>query len=307
MKKIGTSSIWYEKFKPQTIEDLILPEELKSKLQLSVKSEKLSHMLLASSIGGTGKSATCNTIVKDLNGEALWINASLENGIDVLRGKIQKFASTSSFDDTIKIVVMDEFDNMSQSAMAAFRGFLDEFGSNCIFLFTCNYKEKIIEPLLTRLQIYDFNNFKKEEMIKPIFERLKFILENENIQYDPKDLVPVINTFYPSIRNMIGTLQKCSGTGTLKIEDLDDANIYDNVMKVVTPSTYLDMIAEVNKLNAPDNMFSYIYKNAAKYFSAGNYPKVIVTIAKYQHMSSTVRDKNLNLCACLTEIVSLRS
>lgn len=307
MKKIGTSSIFYEKYKPQTIEDLILPEELKTRLLTNVKSEKLSHMLLASSIGGTGKSATCNAIVKDLNGEALWINASLENGIDVLRGKIQKFASTSSFDDTIKIVVMDEFDNMSQSAMAAFRGFLDEFGSNCIFLFTCNYKEKIIEPLLTRLQIYDFNNFKKEEMIKPIFERLKFILENENIQYNPKDLVPVINTYYPSIRNMIGTLQKCSGTGELKIEDLDDTNIYDNVMRVVTPSTYLDMIAEVNKLNAPDNMYSYIYKNASKYFAPGNYPKVIVTIAKYQHMSSTVRDKNLNLAAALTELVGLRS
>ena len=307
MKEIGNSSIFYEKYKPQCIDDLILPEELKIKLQNAVKSQKLTHMLLASSIGGTGKSAACNAILKELNGEALWINASLENGIDVLRGKIQKFASTGSFDDSIKIVVMDEFDNMSQSAMAAFRGFLDEFGNNCIFLFTCNYKEKIIEPLLTRLQIYDFNNFKKEDMIKPIFERLKFILDNESIQYDPKDLVPVINTFYPSIRNMIGTLQKCSGTGTLKIEDLDDANVYDAVMRVVTPSTYLDMIAEVNKLNAPSNLYNFLYKNAGKYFAANNYPKVIVTIAKYQHMDSSVRDKNLNAAACLTELVGLRS
>ena len=307
MKEIGNSSIFYEKYKPQCIDDLILPEELKIKLQNAVKSQKLTHMLLARSIGGTGKSAACNAILKELNGEALWINASLENGIDVLRGKIQKFASTGSFDDSIKIVVMDEFDNMSQSAMAAFRGFLDEFGNNCIFLFTCNYKEKIIEPLLTRLQIYDFNNFKKEDMIKPIFERLKFILDNESIQYDPKDLVPVINTFYPSIRNMIGTLQKCSGTGTLKIEDLDDANVYDAVMRVVTPSTYLDMIAEVNKLNAPSNLYNFLYKNAGKYFAANNYPKVIVTIAKYQHMDSSVRDKNLNAAACLTELVGLRS
>ena len=164
----------------------------------------------------------------------------------------------------------------------------------------------MIEPLLNRLQLFDFNNFKKDEMIKPIFERLSFILNNENIQYDPKDLVPVINTYYPSIRNMIGTLQKCSGTGTLKIEDLDDANIYDNVMKVVTPSTYLDMIAEVNKLNAPSNLYNFLYKNAGKYFAANNYPKVIVTIAKYQHMDSSVRDKNLNAAACLTELVSLR-
>lgn len=307
MKKIGNSSIWYEKYKPQCIEDLILPEDLKNNLQESVKSQNFPHMLLSSSLGGTGKSATCNAILKDIGGEALWINSSLENGIDTLRGKIQKFASTGSFDDNIKIVVMDEFDHMSHNAMAAFRGFLDEFGTNCIFLFTCNYKEKIIEPLLTRLQIYDFNNFKKEDMVKPIFERLSFILKNENIEFEPKDLVPVINTFYPSIRSMIGAIQKLSATGKFELADLDDSNVYDNVMKYVTVNTYLDMIAEVNKLNAPDNMYTYLYKNASKYFQPTNYPKVIVTIAKYQHMSSSVRDKNLNLAACLTELVGLRS
>ncbi len=307
MKKIGNSSIWYEKYKPQCIEDLILPEDLKNNLQESVKSQNFPHMLLSSSLGGTGKSATCNAILKDIGGEALWINSSLENGIDTLRGKIQKFASTGSFDDNIKIVVMDEFDHMSHNAMAAFRGFLDEFGTNCIFLFTCNYKEKIIEPLLTRLQIYDFNNFKKEDMVKPIFERLSFILKNENIEFEPKDLVPVINTFYPSIRSMIGAIQKLSSTGKFELADLDDSNVYDNVMKYVTVNTYLDMIAEVNKLNAPDNMYTYLYKNASKYFQPTNYPKVIVTIAKYQHMSSSVRDKNLNLAACLTELVGLRS
>lgn len=306
MKKIGNSSIWYEKYKPQCIEDLILPEDLKNNLQESVKSQNFPHMLLSSSLGGTGKSATCNAILKDIGGEALWINSSLENGIDTLRGKIQKFASTGSFDDNIKIVVMDEFDHMSHNAMAAFRGFLDEFGTNCIFLFTCNYKEKIIEPLLTRLQIYDFNNFKKEDMVKPIFERLSFILKNENIEFDPKDLVPVINTFYPSIRSMIGAIQKLSATGKFELADLDDSNVYDNVMKYVTPSTYLDMIAEVNKLNAPDNMYTYLYKNASKYFQPTNYPKVIVTIAKYQHMSSSVRDRNLNLAAALTELIALR-
>lgn len=300
------SSIFYEKYKPQCIEDLILPSELKSKLQTSVNTQKFPHMLLASSVGGTGKSVTANAILKEIGGEALWINASLENGIDTLRGKIQKFVSTSSFDDNIKIVVMDEFDHMSNQAMAAFRGFLDEFGDNCVFIFTCNFKEKIIEPLLTRLQIFDFNNFSKEEMIKPIFERLKFILENENIKYEPKDLVPVINTYYPSIRNMIGALQKLSHNGEFKLADLDDTNIYDKVMQFVTVPTYLDMIAEVNKLNAPENMYTFLYKNASKYFSQAAYPKVIVTIAKYQHMSSTVRDRNLNLAACLTELVGLR-
>lgn len=309
MKKINEkSSVWYEKYKPQTIEDLILPDDLKNKLQTMVNKKDLPNLGLFSSNPGTGKSSTCNAILSELNTECIWVNGSLSSGIDVLRGQIQKFASTGSLDDELKYVVIDEADYLnSNSTQPAFRGFLDEFSSNCRFIFTGNYKDKLIEPLISRLQCIDYDNFSKADLIKPIFERLKFILDNESIQYDPKDLVPVINTFYPSIRNMIGTLQKCTGTGTLKIEDLDDANVYDAVMRVVTPSTYLDMIAEVNKLNAPDNMYSYLYKNAAKYFSPAAYPKVIVTVAKYQHMSSTVRDKNLNLCAALTELVSLRS
>lgn len=309
MKKINEkSSVWYEKYKPQCIEDLIIPDDLKNKLQVMVNKKDLPNLGLFSSNPGTGKSSTCNAILSELNTESIWINGSLSSGIDVLRGQIQKFASTGSLDDELKYVVIDEADYLnSNSTQPAFRGFLDEFSSNCRFIFTGNYKDKLIEPLISRLQCIDYDGFSKADLIKPIFERLKFILENENVQYDPKDLVPVINTYYPSIRNMIGTLQKCSGTGTLKIEDLDDANMYDTVMRVVTPNTYLDMIAEVNKLNAPDNMYSHLYKNAAKYFAPGNYPKVIVTIAKYQHMSSTVRDKNLNLCACLTEIVGLRS
>lgn len=309
MKKINEkSSVWYEKYKPQTIEDLILPDDLKNKLQTMVNKKDLPNLGLFSSNPGTGKSSTCNAILSELNTECIWINGSLSSGIDVLRGQIQKFASTGSLDDELKYVVIDEADYLnSNSTQPAFRGFLDEFSSNCRFIFTGNYKDKLIEPLISRLQCIDYDNFSKADLIKPIFERLKFILENENIQYDPKDLVPVINTYYPSIRNMIGTLQKLSSDGTFRLADLDDTNIYDNVMKVVTPSTYLDMIAEVNKLNAPDNMFSYIYKNAGKYFSPGNYPKVIVTIAKYQHMSSTVRDKQLNLAACLTELCGLRS
>lgn len=308
MKKINEkSSIWYERYKPQTIEDLILPDDIKSRLIQMAQKKDFPSIGLFSSTPGCGKSASSNAILNDLGCESLWINASLENGIDTLRGKIQKFATTGSFNDELKYVVMDEADYLTAANQAALRGFIEEFSGNCRFIFTGNYKEKMIEPLLNRLQLFDFNNFDKTVMIKPIFERLKFILENEGVQYDPKDLVPVINTYYPSIRNMIGTLQKLSSDGTFRLADLDDTNIYDNVMKVVTPSTYLDMIAEVNKLNAPDNMFSYIYKNASKYFAPGNYPKVIVTIAKYQHMSSTVRDKQLNLAACLTELCGLRA
>ena len=306
MKKVDTStSVWYERYEPQCIEDLILPGVLKASLQANVNADEIPHLGLFSSLPGTGKSCTANSILREINGEALWINASKENGIDVLRGKVARFAASCSFDDKIKIVVMDEFDGFSQDGQKAFRGFINEFSKNCRFIFTGNYKEKIISPLLDRLEVYDFNSFDKKEMVKPIFERLKFILDNEKIQYEPKDLVPVINQFYPRIRSMVGALQKFSKDGTFTVSEgeLDDLNAFDNIMGLVNSNTYTDMISAVNQINSPDNMYSYLYNNASKYFDDSKYPNVVLIIAKYQQMSEMVRDKNISLAACLTELL----
>lgn len=309
MKQVNDkTSIWYEKYGPSTVEDLIIPIDLKTKLQKYVSSQNIPCIGIFSSEPGTGKSSTAKAVIKDIGGEALWINASLEKGIDVLRGKIQKFASQSSFDDNIKVVVMDEFDHFSKDGQAAFRGFIDEFSKNCVFIFTGNYKEKIIEPLLDRLEVYDYNQFKKEDMIKPIFERLRFVLDNEGVAYDPKALVPVINTYYPRIRSMIGALQKFSKEGEFNVSEseLDATDVFDKLMDLVLPQSYTEMITEINKLNSPDNMYTYLYHNSGKYFSPEKYPNLVITIAKYQHMSDSVRDKHLNLAACLTELMKLR-
>ena len=309
MKKFDMSkSVFYERYKPSCIDDLIIPEAIKSKLKEGVRTQDIPNIGIFSSHPGTGKSSTAHAIIKDVNGEALWINASMEKGIDVLRGKIAKFASQVSFDDNIKIVVMDEFDHFSRDGQAAFRGFIDGFSNNCRFIFTGNYREKIIEPLLDRLEVYDYNSFAKEDQIKPIFERLRFILDNEEIEYDPRDLVPIINTYYPKIRSMIGALQKFSKDGKLVVSanELDDLDVFDEVMNLASPQSYTDMISAVNKLNSPDNMYTFLYKNASRYFKAEQYPGVVLAIAKYQHMSDSVRDKNLNLAACLTELMKLR-
>jgi DNA polymerase III delta prime subunit len=309
MKIIDTAkSVWYERYKPSCISDLVIPTSIKSKLQKYVETQDIPNIGLFSSNPGTGKSSTAHAIIKEIGGEALWINASMEKGIDVLRGKVGKFASQSAFDDNIKIVVMDEFDHFSKDGQAAFRGFIDEFSVNCRFIFTGNYKEKIIQPLLDRLEVYDFNSFSKEEMVKPIFERLRFILTNENIEHDPKTLVPIINTYYPRIRSMVGALQKFSKDGVFVVNEneLDDVNVFDKVMQYVNVNTYIEMITEVNKLNGPDNMYSFLYNNAAKYFKPQVYPSVVLSIAKYQHMSDSCRDKNLNLAACLTELMKLK-
>ena len=283
---------------------------IKDVYDLEVNHENHRYWSENISSHNTGKTSTANAIIRQLNGEALFINASKDRGMNSgVFQRIEKFAASNSFDDKIKIVVMDEFDNFTLDAQKAFRAFLDEFSGNCRFIFTGNYKEKIIEPLLSRLEVYDFNNFSKEQMVKPIFERLQWILQNENIQLDdPRSLVPIINTYYPKIRNMVVTLQKFSSGGIFKLaeNELDDINVFDSVMQLVQASTYLEMINAVNKLNSPDNMYTYLYKNASKYFQPNAYPTLVVTIAKYQHMSDTVRDKQLNLAACLTELIRLR-
>lgn len=309
MKKVDMSkSVFYEKYKPHYVDDLVLPESTLVKLREYVENKDIPNLGLFSSDPGTGKSSTAHALIKDIGGEALWINASMEKGIDVLRGKVGKFAAQTSFDDNIKIVVMDEFDHFSKDGQAAFRGFIDEFSQNCRFIFTGNYKEKIIQPLLDRLEVYDYNSFSKKDMVKPIFERLKFILNNEGTTFEDKDLVPIINTHYPSIRSMIGALQKFTDDGkfVLNEKELDNLNVFDTVMSKVSVQTFTDMIIEVNKLNSPDNMYSFLYNNSGKYFKPEVYPQVVLTIAKYQEMASNVRDKHLNLSACLTELSKLR-
>lgn len=304
MKFDSTKSVWYERYKPQSVSDVILPESVKSDLTHFIQSGNMPNLGFWSSEPGLGKSSTANAIIKDLGCEALWVNASLEKGIDVLRGKIQTFASQVSFDGKHKIVVLDECDNISRDSQAAFRGFLDEFSQNCRFIFTGNYKEKIIEPLLDRLSNYEFASFEKSQMAKPIFERLQFILNNENIKYDKKDLAKVIYNFYPKIRSMIGFLQKACVSGELKCSDadLDDTNIFDDVLKSLK-GNYVELVQKVNSLNSPNNLYSFIFKNAEKYFLDSSYPNVIITCAKYQSFSESVRDKHLNLCACLSELM----
>ena len=304
--------LFYEKYRPQRIQDLILPEAMKTKLQSKLDSQNLPNLGLFSNSPGTGKTSTAKAIITEFlnkyGGESLFINASLDNGIDTLRSEIQKFACQSSFDSKIKIVVLDEGDKFSEKGQAAFRGFIEEFSSNCRFIFTGNYKENIIPALLDRLECYDYNELPKNEMIVPIFERLKFILDNEKIEYNPNDLIPVINTFYPSIRSMVKTLQQCSSTGKfiLNEKELDQVNSYNSLINNILENNFKGIISEANLINNPSSFYKMMYSKVLEINHPKiNNPLIIISLAKYQHMDLSVRDKNLNLCACCVEISNL--
>jgi DNA polymerase III delta prime subunit len=308
MKFDSTESIWQEKYRPQCVEDMILPEDIKQKFLGYVKNG-IPNIGLWSANPGLGKSSLARALIKQTKCPSLFINASMEKGIDVLRDKIQKFAASSSFDSDYKIVVMDEFDNCGKDSQSAWRGFIDEYSNNCRFIFTGNYKEKIIDPLLDRLENYDFATFKKEDLTRQILVRLADILRNENIEFNKSDLGVIFNAYYPGIRSMVQALQKFSSTGKLVLNEnfLSDVNIFDEVMSLVKFSSYQDMIIAVNKINSPDSMYTYLYNNARRYFKSEAMPQAIIAIAKYQDMSSNVRNKNLNLAACLTELIPCRS
>lgn len=295
------NSIWYEKYAPKTLDDVILPDGIKSQLKKWVSEGKLPNLGFWSQLPGLGKSSTCKAIIQTMGADALFINASLEKGIDMLRSKILQFASSNSLSDDPKIVVLDEADNITRDAQAAFRGFLDEFSGNCSFIFTGNYKSKMIEPLLDRLQNYDFASFSQQEMVKPIFEKLKFITESEGVQFDDTvktNIVKIIQNCYPRIRNMIGCLQRSLTNGTFEVES--EGTNFDEIVQTMRNKDYQTLLSQVNSLPNPDAMFEYLYKNVTMF---SNLPQAVLVLAKGQFQAEQVRDKNLNLAAVLVELM----
>ena len=298
--------IWVEKYRPQGVDDLILPSKIKQKLKSFVKEP--CNILLASTTPGTGKTSVANAIIKESKCEALFLNASLERGIDTLRGKIYQFASTQSYDGSTKIVVLDECDNYSQDSQSALRGFIEEFSSNCRFILTCNYASKIIEPILNRFEVYDFDSVfsNPNELIPQIYERLEYILNNESIKFEKSDLIKVIKNQYPSIRGMIMTLQKCSNDGELNVDSVSKDSDFSKLFDFVKKKDFEGIIKFIYSLNNASGFYSFAFKHILDSVYSKK-SQIIMILAKYQDLDIRVRDKNLNLAACIMELAPLIS
>lgn len=308
------SSVLYEKYRPKTLDEMILPDYIKDKLKvyLSDGGKNMPHLGLFSRLPGTGKSSLAKVLMRELNAESLWINSSLERGIDILRTRIQQFASQTALRDSVKIVVMDEFDGFSKEGQAAFRGFIDQFSGNVRFIFTGNFKENIIEPLLDRLEVYDFNNFGPAQIAKPILSRLEYILAKENIQYEREDLLKVIKSNFPKIRSMIGALgtglhEKEDGTKVFEYSYIGDSNKLDELMILMKQKDINKVRALVYGLGSCDHIFSYLGEHIELIF--GNKQEAlingVIALAKYQSYHASAKDKQLNALACCFELMRL--
>ena len=307
---MNTDFLWVEQYRPKTIDDCILPDSLKSLFLAFIKKGEISNMLF-SGTAGIGKTTVAKALCEQMNCDWIMINGSEEGGIDVLRNKIKNFASTVSLSGGKKVVILDEADYLNpQSTQPALRGFVEEFHKNCRFILTCNFKNRIIEPLHSRFSNIEFkvNPKDKPKLASRLFERAVYILKEQNVSYEDKVLVELITKHFPDFRKLINELQRYSVSGSIDAGIL--VNVSDENLKTLVThlkgKAFSDMRKwVVNNLdNDPVKIFRKIYDTLYTNLEPSTIPHAVLIIADYQYKSSFVSDQEINLVACLTELMS---
>ncbi len=302
--------LWVEKYRPSTLQDIILPSQLKKDFELIVKQRELQNMLLTGT-AGTGKTTVAKALCKMLNLDYIIINGSEESGIDTLRNKIKQFASSVSLEGGYKVVILDEADYLNpQSTQPALRGFIEEFSANCRFILTCNFKNRIIEPLHSRCSVVEFAIPKgqKQIMAAKMMERLGHILTNEGVSYEEPVLAELIMKYFPDFRRTINELQRYGVSGQIdsgiliNVNDVSVSNLM-NHLKVKDFRKMRQWVADNIDIE-PAAMFRKIYDSSTEYIDPQSIPQLILILADYQYKDSFVADHELNMVACLTEIMA---
>jgi len=302
--------LWVEKYRPTTVDECILPSNLKQTFKQFVKDKKIPNLILSGG-AGVGKTTVANAMINEIGATSMMINGSEESGIDVLRTKIKNFASTSSLEGGRKYLILDESDYLNpQSTQPALRGFMEEFHKNCGFILTCNYKNRLIEPLHSRCGSIDFKITKKEkpQLANAFFKRVKNILEQESIKYDEKVVAELINKYFPDWRRTLNEMQKYSASGQI------DSGILVNLSEV-SINELMDALKKkeftvvrkwiVNNLdNDPNRMYRLVYDSLYDYLDGSTIPHAVLLIGKYSYQSAFVADQEINMLACMTELMS---
>lgn len=300
--------LWVEEYRPRTIEHCVLSKDLKAYFNGVVNSGDLQNMLLCGT-AGTGKTTVARALCEELNCDYIVINGSEESGIDVLRTKIKQFASTVSFTGNTKVVILDEADYLNpNSTQPALRGFIEEFSNNCRFIFTCNYKNRIIPALHSRCAVIEFKIPKEEKpkIASSFYKRVVEILTREKISYDVKVLVKVVEKFFPDFRRTLNELQRYAQTGSIDegiLTNIGEENMNELVQALKEKDWKRMRTWVVNNLdNDPVTLFRKIYDTLVP--QTNQVPHLVLTIADYQYKSAFVADQEINLVACLTEVMA---
>jgi replication factor C small subunit len=290
-------TLWTEKYRSQTLDQYIGNEELKTTIGSWIAKNDIPHLLLHGK-AGTGKTTLAKLITQNINCDMMYINASDENGIDTIRDKVKSFASTSTF-QPLKVVILDESDYLTINAQASLRNIIETFSAKTRFILTCNYVERIIEPLQSRCQA-----FKIETLSKPdIARHLANILEVENVSYVINDVADIINNYYPDIRKIINVIQQHTIDSRLIINKIDTKFDISDVVKLIQGK---DAFKSVRQYLVDNNISDFEPMYRALYDSLGKDNGLItMTLADYQYKHMFVVDKEINFCACIASIIQI--
>ena len=302
--------LWVEKYRPATIDDCVLPASLKSCFGEIMTTGQLPNMLF-SGTAGVGKTTVAKALCNELNLDYIIINGSEEGNIDTLRGKIKQFASSVSLQGGYKVVILDEADYLNpQSTQPALRGFIEEFSNNCRFIMTCNFKNRIIEPLHSRCSVYEFAipNDQKPAIAGMFFKRLMDILTAENVAFDKAVLAQLVERYFPDWRRVLNECQRYSVSGSIDagvLVNLGDNNV-KSLMEKLKGKDFKGMRQwVVNNIDTePQAIFRAVYDKMADHLQPQSIPQVVLILADYQYKNAFVADHEMNVVACMTEIMA---
>ena len=302
--------LWVEKYRPSKISDCILTDDLKTTFQTFVNEGHVPNLLLSGG-PGVGKTTIAKAMLKELDATYMMINGSEESGIDVLRNKIKNFASTVSMDGKRKFVILDEADYLNpQSTQPALRGFIEEFHKNCGFILTCNFKNRIIEPLHSRCSVIEFRipSSQKPTLAGEFFKRVTTILTQENVQFEPKAVAGVVEKYFPDWRRVLNELQRYSASGTIDsgiLVNISETNMRDLVsfLKDKDFKSIRKWVAN-NLDNDPSRMYRKVYDTLYDEIDPNTVPHMVLAVADYSYKSAFVADQEINMLAFMIEIMS---
>ncbi len=302
--------LWVEKYRPNDIDACILPSDLKNTFSEFVKDKHIPNLILSGG-SGVGKTTVAKAMIEQIGSTYIMINGSEESGIDVLRTKIKNFASTVSLEGGRKYIILDESDYLNpQSTQPALRGFMEEFHKNCGFIFTCNYKNRIIPPLQSRCSVVDFIIPKKQKpkLAQDFFASVTDILKRENIEYDKKVVLELITKYFPDWRRILNELQRYSASGRIDaglLVNLQEVQIHDLMVSLKKKEfTKVREWVVQNLDNDPMRIYRLIYDSLYDTVDSSTIPHAVVCIGDYCYKSSFVADQEINLLACLTELMA---